>query len=200
MSPVCSHRMFSLPKHSCVGLHLKIGEQKHIFLKTHRDRGSHKMSNLSQRYAWFEFDTEVLLNLHTTGTSNNCTHWNTSIKNAGLRRLCHITVGTGARWDICLFSAVNRSREVTGAWLGVGGPGSVIDYVSVWVCVCGAVIYLCIPLLRYSVALSLFVIHSFTHIKYTGTRSVPPHTCALTHTLAQNLKWRMCIERSLEVS
>lgn len=87
------------------------------------------MSNLSQRFAWLEFDIKMFSFLltffyiyiytvyiitqlevqQTTAQTYACTC--TSL----LWGLCHMTVGTGALWDVCLFSAVNRSHEVIGA-------------------------------------------------------------------------------------
>lgn len=74
------------------------------------------MSNLSERFAWFEFDIGTFLNHHATGTlTNRCSHTHIHAENASLWGVYHMAVGTGALWDACLFSAVNRSHEATGA-------------------------------------------------------------------------------------
>lgn len=110
--------------------------------------------------------------------------------------LYHATVGTGALWNACLFSAVNRSHEVIGAWLWESVGQRVIQtmWVCIYVCVC-AVIHHCIPLStnRSMATLKLWepserrcssevFRHPLVHTQISWALALT-HTCSCSHSL-----------------
>lgn len=154
MSTLCSHKMSLLPTQQCRGvLCLKISVQCRINM--------YLFSSIKPKWLIFTQNVKPVTEICVLGVLKlqyfeivtqpelQQTHtFNTHMKNPSPRGFYHMTVGTGALWDARLFSAVNRSHEATGAWLGVTGPESDTVRVCVSLCVCWgvAVIHLCTPL------------------------------------------------------
>lgn len=137
----------------CVVENQQAVPHQHIFFlvfftlyKTAEADASRKMSTLSQRFAWLDFDIgKLFFNIitrlevqQTIAHTSTCTL--ASCGDCIMRLWAQVLCA-------CLFSAVNRSHEVIGAWLWESVGQRVIQtmWVCIYVCVC-AVIHHCIPL------------------------------------------------------